>query len=119
MKKIRSEGFGVNVKRRIALGNFVLSTQDVDYNQMFLKAQQIRRLFCHEYTTAMNKVDIMISPNAVGDTPTVESIKSGKNWSNRWRVFDGLFYSSFKCIRDSCYIREVIERLIRFNFLIT
>lgn len=45
MEKVRTEGFGVNVKRRIALGNFVLSTQDVDYNEMFLKAQKIRRVF--------------------------------------------------------------------------
>jgi len=78
VRRIRTEGFGINVKRRIALGNFVLSTQDVDYNEMFLKAQKIRRLFCQEYSSTLSEVDILISPNAIGDIPTVESVTSGK-----------------------------------------
>jgi aspartyl-tRNA(Asn)/glutamyl-tRNA(Gln) amidotransferase subunit A len=78
IRQIRTEGFGVNVKRRIALGNFVLSTQDVDYNEMFIKAQKIRRLFCQQYNDTMKEVDILISPNAVGDIPTVEEVRSGK-----------------------------------------
>jgi aspartyl-tRNA(Asn)/glutamyl-tRNA(Gln) amidotransferase subunit A len=77
IKDIRTQGFGINVKRRIALGNFVISTQDVDFNEMYLKAQKIRRLFCQQYDETMQKVDILLSPNAVGDIPKIKSILNG------------------------------------------
>ena len=74
------------VKRRIALGNFVLSTQDVDFNEMFIKAQKIRRLFWEQYNDVFNYsddlssqgVDILLSPNAVGEIPTVSAIQNGE-----------------------------------------
>ena len=73
------------MKRRIALGNFVLSTQDVDFNEMFIKAQQIRSAFCQQYNDVFENldgtqkgVDVLLSPNAVGEIPTVSSIHNGE-----------------------------------------
>lgn len=43
--RVRSEYFGLNVKRRIILGNFLISSKIKDYNEYVRKAQRVRRLF--------------------------------------------------------------------------
>ena len=68
----------INVKRWIIFNNFILSTLYVDYNEMFIKAQKIRRLFWHEYNAVMRDIDVVISPNAVWDTPKIDSIMKGE-----------------------------------------
>ena len=60
----RQEGFGREVKRRIMLGSFVLSSQG--YDAYYLKAQKIRRLIAEEFETAFTKVDVIAGPSAPG-----------------------------------------------------
>ncbi|SFV57170.1 Aspartyl-tRNA(Asn) amidotransferase subunit A @ Glutamyl-tRNA(Gln) amidotransferase subunit A [hydrothermal vent metagenome] len=61
----RSEGFGDEVKRRILLGNFVLSSGY--YDAYYVKAQKVRHLIKDEYAKVFNEVDLILSPVA----PTV------------------------------------------------
>ena len=58
--KSRSEGFGDEVKRRIILGTFVLSSGYQD--QYYKKAQKIRRLISEETSKIFEKYDFIISP---------------------------------------------------------
>jgi aspartyl-tRNA(Asn)/glutamyl-tRNA(Gln) amidotransferase subunit A len=58
--KSRSEGFGDEVKRRIMLGTYTLSSGY--YDAYYKKAQQIRALIKQDYDRAFEKVDVMISP---------------------------------------------------------
>ncbi len=60
--KTRSEGFGEEVKRRILLGTFVLSSGY--YDAYYLKAQKARHLIKDEYDKAFEKVDLILSPVA-------------------------------------------------------
>ena len=61
-KKSRTEGFGVEVKRRIMLGTYVLSSGY--YDAYYAKAQKIRRLIRDDFKQAFEKVDVIISPTA-------------------------------------------------------
>jgi len=61
----RSEGFGDEVKRRILLGNFVLSSGY--YDAYYVKAQKVRHLIKDEYSKIFDEVDLILSPVA----PTV------------------------------------------------
>src|SRR5690606_4221695 len=61
-KKSRTEGFGAEVKRRIMLGTYVLSSGY--YDDYFRKAQQMRRLLQDEFKEAFTKVDVIVSPTA-------------------------------------------------------
>ncbi len=61
----RSQGFGDEVKRRILLGNFVLSSGY--YEAYYVKAQKTRHLIKEEYERIFEDVDLILSPVA----PTV------------------------------------------------
>ena len=61
-KKTRSEGFGEEVKRRILLGTFVLSSGY--YDAYYIKAQKARHLIKEEYEKVFEKVDLILSPVA-------------------------------------------------------
>ena len=61
----RSEGFGDEVKRRILLGNFVLSSGY--YDAYYLKAQKVRHLIRKEFEALFADADLILSPVA----PTV------------------------------------------------
>jgi aspartyl-tRNA(Asn)/glutamyl-tRNA(Gln) amidotransferase subunit A len=56
----RSEGFGQEVKRRILLGTFALSSGY--YDAYYLKAAQARKLVCQEFKKAFEKVDFILTP---------------------------------------------------------
>lgn len=62
--KSRSEGFGMEVKRRILTGTYVLSVGH--YDSYYIKAQKIRRLIRDDYLRAFQQVDMILSPS----TPT-------------------------------------------------
>ena len=60
--KSRSEGFGPEVKRRIILGTYVLSS---GYNDAYyVKAQKVRTLIRNDFKNAFDNVDAIISPTA-------------------------------------------------------
>ena len=61
-KKSRSEGFGAEVKRRIILGTYVLSSGY--YDAYYKKAQQVRTLVKNEFDKAFEKYDIILTPTA-------------------------------------------------------
>lgn len=61
-KKSRTEGFGQEVKRRIMLGTYVLSSGY--YDAYYGKAQRVRRLIQDDYKKAFEKVDVIVSPTA-------------------------------------------------------
>lgn len=58
--KNRTEGFGKEVKRRIMLGNFVLSSGY--YDAYFTKAQQVRRLIIDKTNEVFEQVDVLLMP---------------------------------------------------------
>ncbi|WP_018126537.1 amidase family protein [Balneola vulgaris] len=61
-KKSRTEGFGNEVKRRIMLGTYVLSSGY--YDAYYAKAQKVRRLIQEDFKKAFEKVDVIVSPTA-------------------------------------------------------
>ncbi len=60
--KTRSEGFGAEVKRRIMLGNYVLSSGY--YDAYYLKALKVRTLIKRDFDRLFGKYDFIISPAA-------------------------------------------------------
>ncbi len=58
----RSEGFGAEVKRRIILGTYVLSSGY--YDAYYKKAQQVRTLVKNEYAKNFAKYDVILTPTA-------------------------------------------------------
>lgn len=59
-KKTRQEGFGAEVKRRIMLGTYVLSSGYFD--AYYLKAAKVRTLITKDFENAFEKCDALISP---------------------------------------------------------
>ncbi|MCW9026330.1 MAG: aspartyl/glutamyl-tRNA amidotransferase subunit A, partial [Thiovulaceae bacterium] len=65
--KTRSQGFGDEVKRRIMLGNFVLSSGY--YEAYYVKAQKTRHMIKEQYENIFKDVDLILSPIAPGIAP--------------------------------------------------
>jgi aspartyl-tRNA(Asn)/glutamyl-tRNA(Gln) amidotransferase subunit A len=64
-RRTRSEGFGDEVKRRIMIGTYVLSSGY--YDAHFLTAGKVRTLLCRDYANAFKQVDALVGPT----TPTL------------------------------------------------
>ncbi len=63
-KRTRSEGFGIEVKRRILVGTYVLSAGY--YDAYYLKAQQLRRRISEDFQKAFEDFDLIMGPTAPG-----------------------------------------------------
>ena len=61
-KRTRSEGFGNEVKRRIMLGTYALSSGY--YDAYYLKAQKVRTLIKEDFDKAFRKYDILVTPTS-------------------------------------------------------
>jgi aspartyl-tRNA(Asn)/glutamyl-tRNA(Gln) amidotransferase subunit A len=61
-KRTREEGFGSEVKRRIILGTYVLSSGY--YDAYYLRAQKVRTLIRQDFTAAFEKCDALICPTS-------------------------------------------------------
>ena len=85
-KKSRSEGFGAEVKRRIMLGTFALSSGY--YDAYYKKALQVRALVRADYDRVLEKCDVILSPVA----PTV-AYKLGEKSKNPLEMYMGDAYS--------------------------
>lgn len=73
-KKTRTEGFGEEVKRRIMLGSFVLSSGY--YDAYYLKALRTKALIKQEFDRAFDKYDVILAPAAPYTAPKIgESLK--------------------------------------------
>ena len=72
--RTRTEGFGEEVKRRIMLGSFVLSSGY--YDAYYLKALRAKALICQEFDRAFEKYDVILAPAAPHTAPKIgESLK--------------------------------------------
>jgi aspartyl-tRNA(Asn)/glutamyl-tRNA(Gln) amidotransferase subunit A len=76
----RAEGFGSEVKRRIILGTYVLSSGY--YDAYYLKAQKVRRLIAGDFHAAFKEVDLIASP--VCPTP---AFRIGENASDPLKMY--------------------------------
>ena len=85
-KKSRSEGFGKEVKRRIMLGTFALSSGY--YDAYYKKALQIRSIVMNDFENSFKKCDFILSPVA----PTV-AYKLGEKSKNPLEMYMGDAYS--------------------------
>lgn len=79
-KKSRSEGFGAEVKRRIILGTYVLSSGY--YDAYYKKAQQVRTLVMKQFNEAFEKYDVILTPTS----PTV-AFDIGSKTSNPLEMY--------------------------------
>jgi aspartyl-tRNA(Asn)/glutamyl-tRNA(Gln) amidotransferase subunit A len=61
-RRSRDEGFGPEVKRRIMLGTYALSSGY--YDAYYLKAQRVRTLLARDFEQAFQKVDAIVTPTA-------------------------------------------------------
>ena len=61
-RQTRSKGFGLEVKRRIMLGTFVLSAGY--YDEYYRRAAEVRELITREFEAVFEKVDMLIAPTA-------------------------------------------------------
>ncbi len=82
----RSEGFGMEVKRRIMLGSFVLSSGY--YDAYYKKGLQVRGLIKDSFNEAFEKYDMILSPVA----PTT-AFKIGENISDPLKMYLGDIYT--------------------------
>ena len=85
-KKTRSEGFGPEVKRRIMLGSFVLSSGY--YDAYYLKALRTKALIKQEFDRAFEKYDVIIAPAAPTTAPEI-----GKSLSDPIKMYLGDIYT--------------------------
>jgi aspartyl-tRNA(Asn)/glutamyl-tRNA(Gln) amidotransferase subunit A len=70
----RAEGFGPEVKRRILLGTYVLSSGY--YDAYYLKAQRARTLISRDFDQAFQKVDLIISPTTPSPAHKMGELKN-------------------------------------------
>ncbi len=70
----RAEGFGPEVKRRILLGTYVLSSGY--YDAYYLKAQRTRTLIRGDFEKAFQKVDVIVSPTAPSPAHRMGDLKN-------------------------------------------
>ena len=85
-KKSRSEGFGPEVKRRIMLGSFVLSSGY--YDAYYLKALKVKALIKKAFDDALSKYDVILAPAAPTTAP-----KLGDSLSDPIQMYLGDIYT--------------------------
>ena len=85
-KKSRSEGFGAEVKRRIMLGSFVLSSGY--YDAYYLKALRVKALIKKAFDEAFAKYDLILGPVAPTTAPEL-----GKSLSDPIKMYLGDIYT--------------------------
>jgi aspartyl-tRNA(Asn)/glutamyl-tRNA(Gln) amidotransferase subunit A len=76
----RAEGFGKEVKRRIMIGTYLLSSGQ--YSEYYLKAQKVRRLVWQDFIDAFEKVDVILAPT----TPST-AFPFGENSDNPIKMY--------------------------------
>ncbi len=83
----RTEGFGTEVKRRIMLGTYVLSAGY--YDAYYKKAQKVRKLIKEDFSTAFEKVDLILTPT----TPTT-AFKIGEKTNDTLAMYLNDIYTT-------------------------
>ena len=85
-EKSREEGFGEEVRRRIRLGEYVLSQGY--YDAYYLKACQVRRLIYENYKKAFENYDFILTPTAPTTAPRV-----GESLTDPIRMYQSDLYT--------------------------
>jgi aspartyl-tRNA(Asn)/glutamyl-tRNA(Gln) amidotransferase subunit A len=85
-KKTRSEGFGAEVKRRIMLGSFVLSSGY--YDAYYLKALRVKAMIKKAFDEAFSKYDVILGPVAPTTAP-----KLGASLADPIKMYLGDIYT--------------------------
>jgi len=80
LSQTRSEGFGKEVKRRIMLGTFALSSGY--YDAYYLRALKVRRLIRQDFDEAFKQVDVIIGP-----TSPIPPFKIGENINDPLKMY--------------------------------
>ena len=97
--RTRAEGFGAEVKRRIILGTYVLSSGY--YDAYYLRAQKVRELIRQDFVRAFEKVEAVVSP-----TSPSPAFKLGEKTTDPVAdVFGGYFHECSeprRNLRDQC-----------------
>jgi aspartyl-tRNA(Asn)/glutamyl-tRNA(Gln) amidotransferase subunit A len=78
--RTREEGFGAEVKRRIILGTYVLSSGY--YDAYYLRAQKVRQLIRQDFAQAFEKIDALVSP-----TSPVPAFKLGERTADPLQMY--------------------------------
>ncbi len=61
--KVRTEGFGEEVRKRMIIGNYILSSKH--YDEYYTKAQKVRRIIKNEFDDAFKNYDAILCPTAL------------------------------------------------------
>jgi len=102
-KLSRSQGFGKEVKRRIMLGTFVLSSGY--YDAYYAKAQKVRRLITDKTNQILNNYDCIITPT----TPSV-AFEFGKNSKNPIQMYLEDIYTVQANLAGCCALSVPFEK---------
>ncbi len=95
--RTREEGFGLEVKRRIILGTYVLSSGY--YDAYYLRAQKVRELIRQDFAKAFEKVDALISP-----TSPVPAFKFGERTADPLQMYLADIFTSPANLAGICGI---------------
>ena len=95
--RTREEGFGLEVKRRIILGTYVLSSGY--YDAYYLRAQKVRELIRQDFARAFEKVDALISP-----TSPVPAFKFGERTADPLQMYLADIFTSPANLAGICGI---------------
>ena len=79
-EKTRDRGFGAEVKRRIMLGTYVLSSGY--YDAYYLKAQKVRTLIARDFLEALDEVDVIVTP-----TSPIPAFKLGERFDDPLQMY--------------------------------
>ena len=107
--KTRSEGFGMEVKRRIMIGTYALSSGY--YDAYYKKALKVRNLIRKSFIEAYNKFDVILGPTA----PTT-AYKIGEKINNPLEMYLGDIYTVSVNIAGLTSIAYHVD-LIVINYL--
>jgi aspartyl-tRNA(Asn)/glutamyl-tRNA(Gln) amidotransferase subunit A len=95
--RTREEGFGLEVKRRIILGTYVLSSGY--YDAYYLRAQKVRALIRQDFAKVFEKVDAVISP-----TSPVPAFKFGERTADPLQMYLADIFTSPANLAGICGI---------------
>src|SRR6266699_2638599 len=95
--RTREEGFGPEVKRRVILGTYVLSSGY--YDAYYLRAQKVRELIGQGFAKAFKKVDALISP-----TSPVPAFKLGERTDDPLQMYLADIFTSPANLAGICGI---------------
>jgi aspartyl-tRNA(Asn)/glutamyl-tRNA(Gln) amidotransferase subunit A len=95
--RTREEGFGAEVKRRVILGTYVLSSGY--YDAYYLRAQKVRELIRQDFAKAFKKVDALVSP-----TSPVPAFKFGERTDDPLQMYLADIFTSPANLAGICGI---------------